>query len=187
MSTPVRFYALNNATAPCSRGLPNGYELKTWRPRQGSVRPNGFALFPFGVWWAFDRFGLFANGDYTLQGVYVGDQLVHRTCVFPPYFRFPFMAAGDLQIGDVWTDASHRGQGLAAHSLAAAVRSSASPRRTLWYLVDDNNHASIRLAESCGFRFVGSGERTSRLGVRALGSFSLTQPVEITSSHNRAA
>ena len=41
----------------------------------------------------------------------------------------------------------------------------------LWYITTDDNYASIKLAESCGFRLAGTGARVSRYGLRALGQF----------------
>ena len=45
--------------------------------------------------------------------------------------------------------------------------------RTFWYVVDEDNASSIRVAEKAGFRLVGSGLRTKRLGLRVLGRFVL--------------
>ena len=78
---------------------------------------------------------------------------------------------GDLQIGGLWTDPEARRLGLARAAISEALRRHAVPGRCFWYLVDDDNAASIGLAEACGYRMVGVGRRTRPLGVRGLGRF----------------
>ena len=75
--------------------------------------PPGMHGVPFGVWWIFHNLHLFANRGYAILVIYDGDRLIHRSCVFPRYPRFPFMRDSDLQIGDTWTDPSYRGRGIA--------------------------------------------------------------------------
>ncbi len=89
----------------------------------------------------------------------------------PRWFRFPFMALGDLQIGALWTEPDARRLGLARAAIAEAHRRHAAPGRCFWYVVDDGNPASISLAEACGYRLVGAGRRTRPLGVSGLGRF----------------
>ncbi len=80
--------------------------------------PAGVRGVSFYVWRAFHAAHVFANRDYALLVIYDGDRLVHRSCVFPRYPRFPFMRDDDLQIGDIWTDPDYRGQGLATRAIA---------------------------------------------------------------------
>jgi RimJ/RimL family protein N-acetyltransferase len=39
----------------------------------------------------------------------------------------------------------------------------AQPGRGIWYVVEDLNRSSIRVAEDCGFRLAGVGTRVVRL------------------------
>jgi RimJ/RimL family protein N-acetyltransferase len=119
----------------------------------------------------------FANRDYAIQLITYRGELVHRSCVFPPYFRFPFMARNDLQIGDTWTSSAHRGKGLAAFAMTAVVRTLRQPARNFWYLCDEENTPSARVAIKAGFSLVGKGIRGKRLGLRLFGTFQLTQPL----------
>jgi RimJ/RimL family protein N-acetyltransferase len=124
------------------------------------------------VYRAFHRFGVFANDDYSAVCVEedVGRPL-HVSCVFPRFFRFPFMSADDLQIGATFTAVGARGRGLAQRALIEAVRRLAKPGRTFWYLTEVTNEASCRVAEHAGFEVVGHGARMPRLGVGALGAY----------------
>lgn len=187
MTAPILYYAYAGPAGEPKPALAPSYELRTWKPSLLSVRPQGFSLRPFGVWWAFDRLRIFANRHYSLLAIYAGDRLVHRTCIFPRYFRFPFMDADDLQIGDVWTELSHRGKGLAAAALQHAVQTHANSNSKIWYVVDDSNRASIKLAESAGFELVGRGDRKSRFAIRALGAYRLTKRIPAAKLSSKAA
>ena len=181
------FYILDDPSAASPLSSDKEYQAQLWRPTLGSVRPRGFALVPFALWWVLHQIHVFANRGYALASIYAGETLVHRTCVFPGYFRFPFMAKDDLQIGDVWTAKSHRGRGLGRVGLEIAI-GSASTHRRWWYVVEQDNSASIRLAEKVGFRLHGRGVRTSLWGIKALGRFEVTEVVaERPSSHPRVA
>ena len=85
------------------------------------------------------------------------------------------MAKNDLQIGDTWTLPEYRGQGLASLAVGAIVGACRRPGRAFWYVVDQNNLASIRAIEKSGFVKIGEGIRTKRFGLRALGAFVIVQ------------
>lgn len=128
------------------------------------------------VYSAFHRFGVFANADYSAVCLEEEEgKPLHVSCVFPRFFRFPFMAADDLQIGATFTETSARGCGLAQHALIEAVQRLAKPGRTFWYLTEDANRASCRVAEQAGFDLVGHGARMPRFGVSALGAYRLAE------------
>jgi RimJ/RimL family protein N-acetyltransferase len=84
------------------------------------------------------------------------------------------MARGDLQVGDSWTDPGYRGRGLALHAVRQVLARTACPGRVFWYVVNEENAASIRVAEKAGFVHHATGVRTARLGVRLLGDFRIT-------------
>ncbi len=162
------FYRIS-ADCACSPGPLPGYCCSIWRPGLLRFRPKGLPLYPFLVWWAFHQLRLFANRDYAVVLVHSQGQLVHRSVVTPGYFRFPFMGKRDLQVGDTWTHPAHRGKGLARIGLNAALQ--IGKGREYWYLVEEDNLPSIRVAERLGFRLAGVGLRASRLGLALLGSF----------------
>jgi RimJ/RimL family protein N-acetyltransferase len=148
-----------------------------WRPSWTEVRPDGLTGRAALVWWAFDRFGVFSNENYAIAVVRDGDRLVHRSYVFPGYFRFPFMAPNDLQIGDTWTDPAARGRGLATAAIRAVVTRYAAAGRMLWYVVDRGNVPSVRAIQRAGFSLVGRGRRVSRFGFRVFGRYQLSSSV----------
>lgn len=125
------------------------------------------------VWSAFHVLRIFSNRDYAIILVHCGDTVVHRSYLFPGYFRFPFMGRDDLQVGATWTDEAWRGRGLASAALRYAVQSHGRPGRTFWYLTSSENAASVRVVERCGFACRSGGRRTSRLGLRLLGAYVL--------------
>ncbi|MGZ8414584.1 MAG: GNAT family N-acetyltransferase [Gemmatirosa sp.] len=158
------------------RAIPTGYTIELWRPAGAPAAPPGPAGRRFLVWWLAHHGRVFANRDYGAVLVRRGDEIVHRSMVFPRYWTFPFMAPGDLQIGDTWTADAHRGRGLATAVLAHALDELARPGRTFWYVVHADNMPSIRAAESAGMRQVASAARLSRFGLRPLGHYALVAP-----------
>jgi len=116
---------------------------------------------------------VFSNAGYCRVFAYDRGELVHRLTVFPKWLRYPFMAANDLQIGNVWTDDRHRGRGLATAVIQKVIASLATSGRSFWYVTARDNLASRGAAEHAGFEKFGSGERCNRYGSRLLGAFEL--------------
>ena len=103
-------------------------------------------------------------------------RIVHRSIVTPRYFRFPFMKTKDLQIGDVWTDPDQRGKGLALFAIRKILVACGSADRFFWYLVEQENLSSIRVAEKAGLELGGRGAKRSRFGIALLGYYYIAQP-----------
>ena len=170
----IRFYRREGAAAvPDALGLPQGCEFRSWRPREDGPPPGGPQVRENLAWFAFDRLGLFASPAFEELSVWRSGRILHRLIVTPRWFRFPFMAAGDLQIGGLWTAPEARRIGLATAAIAEAHRRHAAPGRRFWFLVEETNAPSIGLADRCGYDLVGRGWRTRPLGVSVLGQYRL--------------
>jgi hypothetical protein len=124
--------------------------------------------------------GCFRNPDYGALVVFEGERVAHRALVLPPYFVFPFMSPGDLQIGYTATDVQQRGRGLATFAIREIVNRLGREGRRFWYLTEDSNTASVRAAKSAGLSLAAEGVRKDRLRLRAFGYFALTR---ITAEH----
>jgi RimJ/RimL family protein N-acetyltransferase len=153
--------------------LPPGYDERLWRPSLRDRTPPGPPALHFHAWWLFDRIGGFANRGYAAQIVSCGDEIAHRSMIFPPYFAFPFMAHDDLQIGNTFTAPGHRGRGLASFAIAQIVARFRQPGRAFWYVADESNAPSIRAVQRAGFTGAGTAVRLSRLGLRPLGHYAI--------------
>lgn len=154
--------------------LPDPYTAEFWSPHGVAILPDGLNWIPFAVWSVVFHHGrVFRNRDYQLLLIRKGGKLVHRSCIFPGYFRFPFMADGDLQVGDTWTDPAERGRGLAVWALTMAIRRLATDGKTVWYICDQDNSASVRVARKVGMKLVGRGVRGRQFGVKLLGKFEI--------------
>ena len=151
------------------------FTYQLWKPSFFRLMPSGLTSFTFLVWWLFHRTHLFVNQEY---GVILlrdnAGEIAHRSTVTPKYFRFPFMGNDDLQIGDVWTPERYRGKGLAFLALKEVLEAYASQKTKIWYLVEDTNIASIKLAEKLGFVLFGYGERNDFFGIKLLGKYVIT-------------
>lgn len=162
----------NRAVSPSVPGM----TLELWRPCLRRLTPPGLTDRTYAVWWMFHYLHVFRNRDYGVLLAHVDGRVVHRAGLFPPYFRFPFMARDDLQIGDVWTAPEYRRRGIASYALRWALATCARPGRRIWYVVEETNDASIRTAEALGMQLVGAGERVHRFGSSFLGAFVITTP-----------
>lgn len=172
--TAFAYVLAPGAAATPQAALAPEYREDFWRPRFPRLYPDGLKRFaPHSV---LHYTGMFSNPDYSLYLIRRNDEIVHHACVHPRDFRFPFMAADDLQIGVVETWPSERGRGLAAHAIGAIVARYAKAERTFWYIVDRDNTPSIRAVEKAGFTRRGSVEKYRRLGLSVLGSYRFTPP-----------
>jgi RimJ/RimL family protein N-acetyltransferase len=159
--------------APITLDPALSYEF--WRPSLFHWWPAGLFRFPLLVWALFHYLGVFTNRRYAIFLIRHGAEIVHYSGVYPGYFRFPFMVQEDLQIGDTWTSVSWRNRGLAQFAVQKIVEAAASSVRNVWYVCDEENVASVRVIEKCGFRCVGRLERTKLLGLRVFGQYQLFQ------------
>ena len=151
--------------------MPDGLSYVMWTPSWRAMRPAMVKGSRFFVWWIVHHLHIFANRDYAVLTVYDRAELVHRSCIFPRYFRFPFMATGDLQIGDTWTHVDYRGKGIAKAAIALVMQNSQRLGRRIWYLVERENSASISVIKRAGFTLAGVGTRRTCRGLRVLGSY----------------
>jgi RimJ/RimL family protein N-acetyltransferase len=81
------------------------------------------------------------------------------------------MEKNDLQFGDIYTDPVYRGQGIAPYSIRQVVNQFINKSPKFWYVAEEKNEASVRLAEKLGFTLYGKGVRKSTLGIRAIGQY----------------
>lgn len=149
------------------------YEVALWHPGLINIIPSRLSPNPFAVWWFFHQLGIFTNGDYSILLISDSGTLVHRSGIYPKYFRFPFMADDDLQISDTWTHGEYQNRGLATLAIKWILQLCSKPGRHFWYVVEQDNLASIRVIEKSGFIKIGEGDRTRRFGVRLFGSYIL--------------
>lgn len=151
----------DGATTTPAQSLPDGYVAELWQPRGLQLLPDGLRSLRFLAY----RFLHMRSRDYALYVVRYRGAIIHHSCVNPRDLRYPFMGEDDLQIGDVETDAAHRGRGIAAHAVNAIVERFAKPGRTFWWIADAGNPASIRAVEKAGFLLCGTVNRGRVAGV----------------------
>jgi RimJ/RimL family protein N-acetyltransferase len=152
--------------------LPSGMTMRVWAPARDGFPPS--PLWRHNVlWWLMDRARLFAQRDFAEITLWQGDDLLHRLILTPRWYRFPFMAGQDLQIGNVWTHPAMRGQGLARLGVGQAL---AVAQGRVWYVTGAQHRASIALATGMGFRPAGHGYRSRPFALHAAGRFIRVSP-----------
>jgi RimJ/RimL family protein N-acetyltransferase len=167
-----RFYLRDGGGSDVSApALPDGYQVATWLPARDGLPAAPLPTWPNAAWWALDRLRVLHNRGTGVLMIVKDGRIAHRSLVTAGYFRFPEMRARDLQIGDTWTDPQDRGRGLATAAIDLILNRWAGRFDRMWYIVEDDNAASIRVIEKAGFALAGTGARTKRYGLRALGQF----------------
>ena len=172
----IHFYRLapQGAVLPAATPPP-GLSIRTWRPEEGASPGTPFWRENM-MWWGIQTAGLFSRRGFVEIAIWDGNALLHRLVVTPRWYRFPFMARDDLQIGALWTAPTARGRGLARLGVREAIQQMGE-RGTVWYVTDASNRASTALADACGFRLAALGERSRPLGVHAFGRFRITAAI----------
>jgi RimJ/RimL family protein N-acetyltransferase len=166
---------------PESVRLSDSYRLVIWRPGVLPMLPRSLpgmvlkARFLFR--WALHRTHLFAGRESGALLIYDRERLVHYSGFTPRYWRFPFIADGDFQIGDTWTDPQYRGKGIALFAVREIVRMLAKRGRRIWYVVESQNQPSIRVVEKGGFDLVAEGVHLLPFGLTLAGSYVPRTPV----------
>lgn len=151
-----------------SRAQLSGLRFTSWRPNSLRLKPPGQGVH-FAVWWGLHELRVFRSQQYSVLLVRDGKRIVHRSCVMPAWFRWPFMDDQDIHISDTWTHPDYRGRGIAAFS-ARLIVAHAVPTQTVWYATQEWNEPSLAVCRSLGMEPVGRAVRTERLGLRLLGS-----------------
>ncbi len=162
---------LGDYTYSLKQQIDNDFIWMLWHPTLNKIRPAGCKETSYLIWWLFKYLRVFSNQNYSVSLARHQNRIIHRTLITPRYFRFPFMEKNDLQFGDIWTDPAYRGQGIATSSIIQVANHFVKKNSKLWYIVDEKNTASIRLAEKLGFTLYGKGVRQSRLGIRTIGQY----------------
>src|SRR5580698_5085076 len=157
---------------PSGRQLPPGYDVEVWHPGLSRIVPP--TLGPkFAFWWILHCLRLFRNRNYSVLLIRSKGRVVHRTCLIPGYFRWPFMADRDLQVSSTWTHPEHRCRGLATYTLQLAASEWVKDGRKLWYVTHDDNVPSLAVCRNIGFHLLDQATRTERFGLRIFGKLVL--------------
>jgi len=167
------FYLLDKDSSKLlsSTMLNSDYSYLIWRPRKLSFQLSGVPTKDIIIWQLFHLARIFKNRDFAVFIIKDNHSTVHRSLIFPKYFRYPFMERADLQIGNIWTHPDHRCRGLAEFAIKQIIQTFDKPNRRFWYIVEKSNIVSINVIEKCHFHRFGEGTRSKRLNMRLLGSF----------------
>jgi RimJ/RimL family protein N-acetyltransferase len=169
------FYAHGENQAKDAAELEPSYSWSIWRPSLMQLWPAGKPSFRIRLRFLFrcalNYLHFFATPEYGALCVFSERKLVHYSGFTPRYWRFPFLADDDLQVGDTWTAPSHRNHGLARFALLQILRLRMKLGRRFWYVVESTNLPSIRVAESAGFTMVAKGSWIRPFGTKLLSSY----------------
>ena len=163
-------YALMEDGSPSTHKLAEDLVFSPWKPTIFSLIPPTLGWWHI-LWTFFHYFGVFRNRDYGILFIKKTStgRILHRSCIVPAYFRWPFMNKVDLNISSTWTDPYYRRRGLAFQALRKIVADHDRKGRQFWYVTRENNPASIAVCNKAGFDLVGKAKRRSWMGFHTLG------------------
>ena len=173
------FYRAANANSR-TRTLAPGYSGEFWRPSPARAIPAGLPATErnrFRMRWLLHCLRAFPNRDYSVFVVRRGNEFVHYSGITGRYWRFPFLADADLQIGDTWTHPEHRGKGIAGFAIDRILAAMSRPGRHIWYVVENINTPSIRAAEGAGMTRFALGVWRRPFGLKLFGSYVIRDAV----------
>ena len=159
--------------------LDNPYEPKNmfiWIPSLTSFIPPGTNR-KFIYFWFLHYLNIFPTKDYSVIYIKLNDKLIHRSCVVPKFFRWPFMGRNDIQVTNTWTHPDFRGKGFATIALEFIIKKYSIKNRRIWYICQPGNLSSIRVCVKNGFKLIGQGERKYSLNLMLLGTFRILNKV----------
>lgn len=180
MSEPIRFYQYEGPVdavhlAKLRTATPD-HISQVWRPGGGLSTPPGCAGRSYRIYAAFHHLRVFGNRDYSaLVLSRPNEKPDHVSSVFPRFFRFPFMAKEDIQIGATHTLESARGQGLARRAILEILAAHAMPGRKFWYLTEAKNTASCSVIEGAGFSLFGVGAKEPGLALKLISVYRVSE------------
>jgi RimJ/RimL family protein N-acetyltransferase len=176
------FYRTGYPPSARATDLPADYAWSIWKPTLKNMMPNGMAHYRkrLASRWIMHQLRLFSNREYQVLMIrHTGNRdIVHYSGATGGYWRWPFMHAEDMQIGDTWTDPTHRGRGLARFALVQLLRKLGQPGRHIWYVVGEDNAASIAVAEAGGMTLAGQGMRSTPRVFRFLHAYEINHSAE---------
>ena len=107
------------------------------------------------AYWIFHYARLFRNRDYFWLALQKGNIKASMLCV-PTHFRWPFMAANDIQFTYVMAAPGEKGKGWGSNLIQSGIELLERPGRSFWYVTDGSNLPSRKLADRAGFALVGT-------------------------------
>ena len=144
-------------------------DFGVWRPDLLHLKVPSLPVWNSLAWWGLHQARLFHSRQYSVLLVRDGQRIVHRSCIMPAWFRWPFMDTDDIQITATWTEPDQRGRGIATLA-AQIIVATARPDQTVWYATRELNRSSVAVSRSAGMELAGTAFRTKRFGLRPLGS-----------------
>ncbi len=171
-------YVFYRANAPSRTALlPEGYRFEFWRPSLLKPLPQGMKVnhgrFLFRSF--LHAAHLFSNRECGILIVRRHDAIVHYSAFAGAWFRWPFMATDDVQIGDTWTAEHERRKGFAVFALVSIMETLREPKRSFWYFSAEDNVASRRVAQRAGMEVAGVGACFPMMKLNLLRQYRITE------------
>lgn len=99
-------------------------------------------------------------GNYKIFFLKHHDKVIHSSYVIPKCIKFPFLKAGDYEIGPCNTHVDFRRKGSYQFMLGYILSCEEHKAADLFMIADEGNKASINGIEKAGFKRCGTVERT---------------------------
>lgn len=146
-------YLSNSILAPSSK---INLTFKKWSPSLTSIVPPN-KPFIYIIYSFFYFLNIFKKDQYFLLEACMGLEVVSSMLVVPKYFKWPFMSKNSVQFTYIMSHPNFRKKGLASRMLYEAyIELKKVGVQDIWYVTDNKNIASNKLASKNGFEKVGN-------------------------------
>lgn len=119
------------------------------------VRETSFPVSSFSDFIKSTFYALIRVSHYKKYSIFCNGSLVGYFYMTSMSYRYSFMSRKDLEVGNVFISSDFRNKKIAKRFLYY-VLNQYPPDSLLFYIVDEENYPSIRLAQSLGFSLHGS-------------------------------
>jgi len=137
----------------------NKITYRVWKPSLFNIRPNGIKLSLILPWLVYTCLPLFTARVFKIYLVYDQGKLVHYSFLFGRSYKFPFIQNNDIFLGPIWTSDEFRRKGISFNIATEIIYSFGEKDNYFWWMCDEKNTGSRKLAEKLGFLQYGKVKR----------------------------
>jgi hypothetical protein len=137
----------------------NKFIYRIWKPGLFNIRPKGIKLSLILPWFVYTYLPLFTARVFRMYLVYDQEKLIHYSFLFGKSYKFPFIQKNDIFLGPIWTSDEYRRRGISFNIAEEIIHSPEDKVDYFWWMCDEKNIGSRKLAEKLGFLEYGKVKR----------------------------
>lgn len=171
MSSWILYRKKNSEKEVVTISRENKFIYSVWKPKLFSIKPKGIKFSLLLPWLVFGFSPLFTARVFKIYLVYDQEKLIHYSFFFGKSFKFPFIQKDDIFLGPIWTSNEYRRKGISFNAIKEIILSFGDKVNHFWWMCDEKNTGSRKLAEKLGFLKYGKVKRDAMMIYRLIDKF----------------